>query len=224
MRHLLIASLLAIVTSSCAVWDPDYESDPDVALGELLAPVEDDTVKLDAVTTDRLRFAVERLAARHPSHVPSQVAAAALAFESGEPQRAQGLVDRALLLQPSNIDARCLRVRIAVADGSVDLARKLVTDGLRLRPDSSALYESSAWLYQLSGKMDEALADLDAADTLEAPKWRTMFHRGLIEELRGNYDDARKHYEATIVMNDSCLPAQQRLAGLTARQKVSAGQ
>ena len=220
MRHFLIASLLAIVTPSCAVWDPDYEPDPDVALAELLAPIKEDSVQLDAVTIERMRFAIERLAARHPSHVPSQVAASTLAFESGEPQRAQGLVERALLLDPTSIEARCLRVRIAVADGSIDLARKLITDGLRLRPDSAALYESSAWLHQLRGNMDEALAHLDAADALEAPKWRTMFHRGLIEELRGNYDEARKHYEATLVINDGCLQARQRLAGLLARQKV----
>ena len=221
MRHYLIVSLLAIVTSSCATWSPDYEPDPDVALGKLLAPIKDGSRPVDTIAAERLRFSLERLAARHPSHIPSQVAAGAVALESGEPQRAQELVERALSLDPTNIEARCLRVRIAVADGSIDLARKLVTDGLRLRPDSAALYESSAWLYQMRGKMDEALADLDAADTLEAPTWRTMFHRGLIEELRGEYGEARKHYQATLVLNDKCRQARQRLAGLVALQRVN---
>lgn len=220
MRRLLIASLFAIVAPSCAVWDPDHEPDPDVSLRDLLAPFENRDRELDAVTRERLRFAVERLATRHPGHVASQVAAGALAFESGEPQRAQNFVDRALTLQPNHVEARNLRIRIAVADGSLDLARKLVDDGLRLRPDSSLLYESSAWVHQLRGEMDQALAALEAAETLEAPRWRLRFHRGLIEELRGNFDAARKHYEGALDDNKDCREARQRLAGLIASQKA----
>jgi tetratricopeptide (TPR) repeat protein len=220
MRRLLITSLLAIATPSCATWDPDYEPDPDVSLRDLLAPLKENSAPLDSVAQERLRFAVERLATRHPGHVPSQIAASALAIESGESQRAQGYIDRVLSLEPTNVEARCLRIRIAVADGSLDLARKLVDDGLRLRPDSAALYESSAWLYQLRNRMDAALAALDAAETLNAPKWRICFHRGLIAELSSNYDNARQHYEDALAANNGCTEARQRLAGLTARQGV----
>lgn len=224
MRLPLFALLLSLVASAgCAVWNPDYEPDPDRKLRDLLRPARDTSRVLDEVTQERMRFSVERLATRHPSHVPSQVAAAALLFDAGEPQRAQGYVERAMTLEPSNVEARCLRVRIAVADGSLDLARKLVDDGLRMRPDAAALYESSAWLHQLEGRHDDALRALAAAASLDAPSWRIAFHRGLIEELRGNLDDAETHYQAAIDADPNCVQARQRLAGLTARRQLQNG-
>jgi len=208
---------LLAAAPACAVWDPDHEPDPDTSLRDLIAPVAEHEQSLDTVAQDRLRFAVERLATRHPGHVRSQVAAGALTFESGHSQRAQGYVDRALALEPANVEARCLRVRIAVADGSRDLARKLIDDGVRLRPDAAALYESSAWLHQIDNRMDAALLDLDAAEALAAPKWRILFHRGLIEELRGDSTRAEQHYRAAVAANGRNLQALRRLAGLTAR-------
>lgn len=224
MRFPLIALLLAIAAlPACKFWNPDYQPDPDAALRKLLARRVESGKPMPPVAQERLRFAVERLATRHPGHVRSQVAAGALVFAAGEPQRAQGYVDRALSLATANVEARCLRVRIAVADGSLDLARKLVDDGLELRPDAAALYESLAWLEQLEGHMDAALRALDAATALEAPEWRVTFHRGLIEELRGNYDAAEKHYRAAIDANEQCTEARQRLAGLVARRQLKSG-
>jgi len=215
--------LLLVATVGCAAWNPDYEPDPDRELRDLLAPARDTQQPIDAITRERMRFSVERLATRHPGHVNSQVAAAALSFEAGEPQRAQGYIDRALKLAPGNVEARCMRIRIAVADGGLDLARKLVDDGLRIRPDAAALYESSAWLHQLEGRMDDALRALSAAESLDAPAWRIAFHRGLIEELRSNFDAAEQHYRAAVEHNSACTEAQQRLAGLVARRKLGEG-
>ncbi len=224
MRFSFLAPLLAIVTASgCTLWDPDHEPDPDASLHDLLVRIDDGTEPLDAIERERMRFAVERLAIRHPGHVPSQVAASALAFESGEPQRAQLFADRALSLEPGNVEARCLRVRIAVADGSLDLARKLVDDGLRLRPDAAALYESSAWLLQLDGRADDALRALDGAESLNAPAWRVSYHRGLIEELRGNLDLAEEHYRKALGANGACAEARQRIAGIAATRRVGGG-
>ena len=221
MRFSTIALLFAVVAApGCKVWDPDYEPDPDQHLRQLLAPFDKGPGPTDEPARERLRFAIERLATRHPGHVPSQLAASALAFESGEPQRAQGYVDRALSLEPANVQARCLRVRIAVADGSLDLARKLVDDGLRMRPDAAPLYESSGWLHLLDGRYDDALRALDAAESLDAPAFRIRFHRGLIAEQRGNLDDAAAHYRAALEANSGCEAARQRLTGLTAIRRL----
>lgn len=221
MRSRLLLLLFALVAAPCCtLWDPDYQPSPDQVLRDLLAPVESGETPLDPVERDRLSFAVAQLATRFPRHVPSQVTAAALVFERGEAQRAQGFVDRALSLEPSNVEARCLRARIAVGDGSLDLARKVVDEGLRLRPDAPALYESSAWIYQLDGDLDAAIRALDAAESLQAPGWRVTYHRGLVEEQRGNFRLARKHYEAAIEANEDCNAARQRLAGLTAKARI----
>ena len=224
MRPSLPALLFILMSAaSCAAWDPDYEQNPDTSLRELLEPLQEQDTSIDPMMIERVRFAVEQLATRHPGHVPSQVAAATLAMETDEPQRAQGYIDRALSLDPANIEARCIRIRIAVADGSLDLARSIIDAGLRLRPDAAALYESSAWLHQLHERFDDALQALDTAEALDAPAWRIQFHRGLIEELRMNYDAAKSHYEAAIKDNKDCLQAQRRLAGLRARQQILQG-
>ena len=84
MRPLLYSLLFAILAvPACTVWDPDYEPDPNTSLRDLLAPYTDRAAPMNAVERDRLRFAVERLATRHPGHVASQVAASALSFSSG---------------------------------------------------------------------------------------------------------------------------------------------
>lgn len=220
--HSCTSLLLLCALTGCSLWSPDYEPAPDAALQELLAR-DQDAAASDSLAAERLQFAVERLATRHPSHVPSQVAAAALALERGQPQRAQGYLDRALKLAPSHVEARCLRVRVAVQDGSMDLARALVDEGLRARPDAAALYESSAWLHQLEGRHEDALRALDAAGALGAPGWRIAFHRGLVEELRGASAAAAAHYRAALQENPDCAAAAQRLAGLRALGRDPAG-
>ncbi len=204
--------------SGCAAWGPDSELSPDEQLHDLLVACQDEDGKFDAVRVEQARFGVQRVATKYPGHVPSQVAAAALAFENGEAQRAQGFVDRALSLQPDHVEARVLRVRIAVDDGGLDLARRLVDDGLRLRPDAFALYESSAWVHQLAGEPAEAMRALDTAARLDAPDWRIAYHRGLVEEQRGAVEAARRHYEAALDANGDCEAARRRLAGLKARR------
>lgn len=223
MRTLQPAILLAVLTTSaCAVWNPDYERDPDAALRAAL-PATTAAGALDAVQLERAQFAVERLATRFPDHVACQAAAAALAMDRGQTQRARGYAERAIELEPGNVSARCVRVRVAVDDGSLDLARKLVDDGLRLRPDAAALYESSAWLHQLDGSHDDALRALDAAEGLGAPDWRVAHHRGLIEELRGAFRAAASHYEDALAKNPECTDARRRLSGLTAQRKLQSG-
>jgi len=218
----LHASLLFVAASACASLNPDYQQLPDDALRELLATAPN-TAAMSEVDRERIQFGVERLATRYPSHVPSQVAAAAIAQASGQTQRAQGYADRAIELHPANVEARCVRVRIAVADGSMSLARKLVDDGIRMRPDAAPLYEASAWLHQLNSQYDDAVDALDAAAALGAPPWRIAFHKGLAEELRGDADKAAAHYRAALNANSTCVEAQQRLTGLEARRQLNSG-
>ena len=217
--YLLPLFCAAAVLAGCSVWNPDYEPDPDASLRELLAQLDDHEGPIGPLERERLHNALVNLATRYPGHVPTQVAAAIVDLDTGQPRRAQNFVDRALSLDPANVEARTIRVRIAVADGGMSLARKIVDDGLVLRPDAAPLYESSAWLHQLTGQLQDALLDLDAAETLGAPKWRIDFHRGLIEELEGNDSAAAKHYRAALAANGDCEQARQRLAGLSARRR-----
>ena len=211
---------------ACALWNPDHEPEPDAVLAALLADHASDdgfAPHRDEVRRERLRYDVERLATRHPNHVPSQVAAAAIALDAGDRMRAQAYADRALALAPTDVEARTLRVRIAVADGATELARRLVDDGLRARPDAAGLHESSAWLHQLAGEADAALAALTLAERLGAPAARVAFHRGLVEEQRGDVDAAERHYRSALAADAGCEAAARRLAGLVARRPDAGG-
>lgn len=220
MRRYLLPLLCATTTlMGCAVWNPDYEPDPDTSLRQVLAQLDDVQGPIGPLERERLHNALVRLATRHPGHVPTQVAAAVVDLDTGQPRRAQNFADRALSIDPANVEARTIRVRIAVADGGLALARKIVDDGLILRPDAAPLYESSAWLHQLSGQLQDALLDLDAAEKLGAPEWRIEFHRGLIAELQGEDVAAALFYRAALEENGDCEQARQRLAGLAARDR-----
>ena len=210
---------LAIVVflTACSLWDPDYEPNPDDQLRGLLHGLSDPESSADAAFVERTRFAIVQLATRFPGHVPSKVAAAAIQIERGEPQRAQGLLDRALTLDATHVEARVLRVRMAVSDGNLELARSLVDDGLNLRPDAFKLQESSAWISQLSGEHVEALTALSKAEALGAPPWRVAYHRGLIEEQRGQWRAAEQHYRRALDANGACEQARRRLTGLSVR-------
>ena len=74
MRSSLFALLFLMVTASCAVWDPDYEPDPDRALEDVLASARKEGAS-DAVTRDRVPFA-ERPFPHHqlvfPLAIPQQ--------------------------------------------------------------------------------------------------------------------------------------------------------
>lgn len=219
-----ISPCAAVLLCGCALWNPDHEPEPDTVLAALLADHAGQAghaaaaPRRDDVNRERLRYEVERLATRHPNHVPSQVAAAAIALDGGDRMRAQAYADRALALAPADVEARTLRVRIAVADGATELARRLVDDGLRARPDAAALYESSAWLHQIDGEAEAALVALTLAERLGAPAWRVAFHRGLVEEQRGDDAAAERHYRAALDADAGCEAAAHRLAGLRARR------
>ena len=56
---------------------------------------------------------MRNLATLHPRHVPTLVANAALAYEGGDPVRAQKYLDQALRVDPGHVQATLLRIRIA---------------------------------------------------------------------------------------------------------------
>jgi len=216
--RILFVSLTGLFAAGCSLWDPDHETPPDDRLRAILDQL-DGQERLEPLQRERPRFELDRLATRHPDHVPSQVAAAAMVLDAGERVRAQGFLDRVLDLEPDNADARAMRVRVAVADGSLDLARKIVDDGLRLRPDAATLFESSAWLHQLEGRPEDAIEALGVARRLGAPAWRVAFHIGVVEEGRGNFLAAEDSYESAISERDGEFEdAQRRLRGLRAKR------
>jgi len=139
---------------------------------------------------------LERLALVHPRHVPVLVANAAVAYEENDPVGAQKYLDQALALDPTSVPATLLRVRIAAEGGNLPYAQRKLREQLELAPDDPRLREALAGVLFLLGQYEEALVELDVAEHFleEGERGGTDYHRGLIAEAMGRFEEARAYY------------------------------
>ena len=155
----------------------------------------------------------------HPRHVPSLVADAAVSIETGRTDRAIALLDTVLNAEPDHVDAVLLWTRVAARSGDLAGARRRVEAALRTRPDSPELHEAAASLMYLEDRLDEAIGALDRADALRGgDSWRSAYHRGLIDEARGELEAAEGHYSRCVELDSSFEPAARRLRWIAAER------
>jgi tetratricopeptide (TPR) repeat protein len=166
---------------------------------------------------DRLRVEVERLNLEFPANPRLLMTSAVLAWNGGDPIRAQQYLDALLALQPRSPDAAVLRARIAMQEGNLTFADRLLSQQALLVPDHAEVRETLAAVRFLQRRYDEATRQLDAAARLGAPAWRISYHRGLLAEAEQRPDEAVAYYEASVAENPAFRPAQARLEGLGGR-------
>lgn len=163
------------------------------------------------------------LAFRHPAHVPTLVAAAAVAHEAGHDLRAQKLLDQALRRDPGHVTATLLRARVACEEGNLSLARRKLEESLVLHPDEPALHEALAGVLYLLGRLPEARAGLELARELrgdEEPSWSISYHLGLVAEAEGDTGQALAHYRRALELapdQDSARARERWLSALPGR-------
>jgi tetratricopeptide (TPR) repeat protein len=150
-----------------------------------------------AAVEGELLARLRELGFTYPGHVPTLVANAALAYERHDSILAQKYLDQALNHDPANLSAILLRVRIASEDGNLPFARRVLRERIELFPDSPNLHEAYSGVLYLMGEYEEALAELDLVDSLQDESmgtWRTDYHRGLIAEASGRFEEARNYF------------------------------
>lgn len=215
--------LLVLLTSGCATGSfghRDENCNPDQRLDQLLSAYEEgrnDGVNSSGnvlVDCERARNAIERLALEFPAHTPTLLAAATLAYETGEPEKAQNYLDQLFRAQPAHPEAGVLRSRIAIDDGNFQLAQRVLAMQIQYTPDNAALREAQSGLLYMSGDLDGARAAINAAERLGAPAWRVAYHRGLVAEAAGNSGEAQTQYQACLDANPSFSAAKSRLSGM----------
>lgn len=162
------------------------------------------------VDSGRIRNEIERLTLEFPDHVPSLMASAQLAHDSGESTKAVSYLDRVRRLAPDHGDAVVLRARIALEEGSLPLARRLVEEQIDRTPDHPGLREIEAGVRFLAGDHENALRSLDVAESLGASRARVLYLRGLIEERRGNRAAANQLYSEAIEAGNTRAAARRR--------------
>ena len=170
-------------------------------------------------TQEQLARDLRVLTLDHPRHVPSLVADAAVSIETGRTDRAIALLDTVLNAEPDHVDAVLLWTRVAARSGDLAGARRRVEAALRTRPDSPEPHEAAASLMYLEDRLDEAIGALDRADALRGgDSWRGAYHRGLIDEARGELEAAEGHYSRCVELDSSFEPAARRLRWIAAER------
>ncbi len=173
----------------------------------------------EGATQEELARDLRFLTLDHPRHVPSLVADAAVSIETGRTDRAVALLDTVLSAEPDQVDAVLLWTRVAAGSGDLAGARRRVEAALRTRPDLPELHEADASLMYLEDRLGEAIQALDRADALRGGEsWRSAYHRGLIDEARGELEAAEGHYSRCVELDSSFEPAARRLRWIAAER------
>lgn len=218
----LAMTLLAVGSISCALVAPHRtfkERNPDAVLPRLMRDWKDAREKerergSKFLESTEIRYEIERLAFEHPRHVPTLLANAQIAIDSGDSATAITYLDGVFSVWPSNPEAAILRSRIALADGNVMFARDLLDTQIELNPAHAELRAARAHIALLDGDFDGARDHLTAAENLGAEPWRIAYNRGLVEEKAGNAAQARRHYLESLELNPEHSASEERLNGL----------
>lgn len=226
LSHRLAAFATAVLVSACASAPPLARQqcyNPDAQLAEVLQPYEElrskgCTAGVNQIGSEceHLRLAIARLAVVCPTHAPTLMANAVIAYDEKRRVDAQQFLDQ-ILAQPRGYpDAAALRGQIAIEEGNIPYAIRLLEEQIRLAPDHAGLHETHAAALYLGGRFTDALRELMLAEALGAPHWRIAYHLGLIEEAMGRRDDALRYYTDAVTGNPDFQPATSRLKALRA--------
>lgn len=219
--------LLALLLPACAARGPLFVDEclnADVTLRDTVAAL---TAARAAGCSERAtagscltrETVIERQLLACPAHVPTRLAAAALAIEARQTSRAQQLLDEVLTAQPVAPDAAAIRARLAVDEGNLPFARRLLSEQVVLSPTHPGLRETLASVFYLSGQLDAARDELRAAARLGAPAWRVAYHTGLVEEAAGRTMQAAQSYRDAVAANPDAEQARARLEALDLRNR-----
>jgi len=162
----------------------------------------------------RIQAEIERLALDFPAHPEVLLANAVIAFETGAPEKSIDYVDALLDLGSAPPDASVLRGQLAIRQGNLPHARRVLESHARLAPDHAGLRETLASVHYLEGNYRDARRELQVAERLGAPAWRTAYHRGLVAEAEGDPEAAMQHYRSALRDRPDWAAPRSRLRGL----------
>jgi len=102
-----------------------------------------------------------------------------------------------LIIESSQLEIKAIKL---AEEKKLDEALKIFDEMIEKTPLNPSIYNNRAQVYQLQGKVDEALKDLNKCiDLCEGSCARVAkqayTQRGLIKELKGDEEDARLDFE-----------------------------
>lgn len=226
LRRWMVLGAAGFLSSGClATTTPLVRQqcyNPDVQLAKVLEPLE--AAKSQGCMSgpsatgecDRLRAELERLTVVCPGHPPTLMTNAVFSYDERHVAKAQFFLDQILAMPGSHADAAVLRARVAIDEGNLPFAKRLLEQQINIAPDHAGLHETYGAALYLTRELAGASRELTTADALGAPRWRTAYHLGLIEEASGRLEQARKLYAESVTAKPGWQPAESRLRALRA--------
>lgn len=143
---------------------------------------------------EALAALAERIEAGGSEKVNFVTTQGSLLAEAGRSDEAIAALDTAIKVNPGNsnlLNERCwLKATLNV---TLDTALKDCTKGIELAENPASIYDSRAMVYYRMGRMEDAIADLDAALDLSPGQGASLYLRGVIRkhlgDAKGSGDD-----------------------------------
>ncbi|KRC81415.1 DUF3857 domain-containing protein [Sphingomonas sp. Root241] len=125
-----------------------------------------------------------------------------LLAEAGRADEAIAVLDTAIKVNPGNanlLNERCwLKGTLNIA---LDTALKDCTKGIELTENPASIYDSRAMVYFRMGRMEDALADLDAALDLSPGQGASLYLRGVVRKHLGDAKGGADDLDAARMMS-----------------------
>ena len=126
--------------------------------------------------------------------------------DSGKPDDAIALLDKAIIAKPGDpvlLNARCwIKGTHSMA---LDTALRDCTKAIELTENSAGILDSRAMVYFRMGRLDDALADYDAALSAIPGLGPSMMMRGLILKRTGHIADGQSQIDQAIRLSPTVL-------------------
>ncbi|UTW12047.1 tetratricopeptide repeat protein [Marinobacterium rhizophilum] len=228
-KRISVSLLVLVLLGGCAS-DMDRrrseQPDPNVRLDQMLGLYHQSVASGSAcaeiwhadsgtIDCERILREVERLQVEFPWHERITMSNAVMNYQTGRADKAQFLLDQLLARRGSRPEAAILRARIAMEEGNSRLARELLLREIQLSPTYAELREALAAAAYLDGEYDDAESALAIAGRLGAPQWRLDYHRGLLKESRGHWQQACRLYRSALGLKPDFKAAMGRLIDLS---------
>jgi tetratricopeptide (TPR) repeat protein len=170
---------------------------------------------------EALKLQIRRLSVDCPTNPDVLMANALLAFEEKNFVRTQQILDDLIAMRVVYPEASVLRARLALEEGNPQFALRFLDEQIRQTGDHAGLRETYASALFLAGRFEDAEVQLMIAGKLGAPSWRISYGRGLIDEARGRFEDARQDYQEALREKPAWAPPESRIRALVATGKVA---
>lgn len=167
----------------------------------------------EAAPEEAYRLAAET-ARSHPCHPLAWTLMARLHRQSGRPEVALGLIERALEHAPASLSLRLQRADLLLETGRLDAAESACREALAARPAESAAHSQLAAVLLAQGRLDEAEASSRQAIALQPDAVNAYGHLSLIRHGQGRLEEAESAARHVLALRPGHVAARVNLAAI----------